>query len=138
MKTAPECPYCNDKARKAHGTEIYPGYSHLEGKRFWLCKPCDAYVGTHENSNWKPLGRLANKELRSWRMKAHRLFDPLWKGGKMKRQEAYAWLAAKLGIEYKQCHIAHFDVDMCIKVIAVMGGNESKKFNGLSFNGVGR
>jgi len=44
------------------------------------------------------MGRLANAQLRSARRDAHASFDSLWRDGAMSRSQAYAWLAAALGI----------------------------------------
>jgi hypothetical protein len=84
-------------------------------------------VGCH-HGNTRPLGRLANKELRSWKIRAHTAFDRLWKSRRMKREQAYAWLAEKLGISKKECHIAMFDKAMCQRTIALS--------NELMFKGV--
>lgn len=86
----------------------------------YLCRLCDAYVGVHKKSK-SPLGTLANKEDRYWRKKAHIAFDPLWNtGDKMKRSDAYKWLASQMGLTIDECHIAMFDKDMCQKAIKVI------------------
>ena len=46
-------------------------------------------------------------------MAVHRVFDPLWKSGRMTRSEAYAALSAALGISSANCHVGMFDVDHC-------------------------
>jgi hypothetical protein len=66
-----------------------------------------------------PLGRLANAELRKAKMAAHEAFDPVWKTKRMKRGEAYAWLAKKLRVNKDGCHIGVFDVEMCRRVVVV-------------------
>ena len=103
------CPYCEGKA---------------------VCRPCDAYVGVHKDDGKnRPLGRLANKELREWKKAAHAAFDPLWQG-KMKRDRCskgqarkagYFWLSKQLDIKFRDCHIGEFGVDMCRKVVEVCG-----------------
>lgn len=67
-------------------------------KQFYLCAPCDAYVGCHQGTTNAP-GRLANTELRAAKMAAHAAFDPLWQSGAKKRGAAYAWLATALGLD---------------------------------------
>ena len=79
----------------------------------YYCKPCNAYVGTHKNTT-KPLGTMANHELRYWRRKAHAVFDPLWKSGKMSRQRAYEMLNNHFG---KEVHIGESDIEMCQEII---------------------
>ncbi len=53
-------------------------------------------------------------------MQAHRAFDPLWRGGKMKRSSAYAWLANQLGMPRKECHIGMFDLGLCQRVVGAV------------------
>lgn len=109
------CPYCNRKAILVDSVEVY-GTSY---GMIWLCRPCHAYVGTYRNSS--PLGTLANKELRKYRQQAHNLFDPTWRGTRKKsRNEAYEWLAKKLGIDKEKCHIGMFNIAQCKRVIQVM------------------
>ena len=112
------CPYCNKNAKIVSGKVIYPHRPDLRELRFWYCADCKAWVGCHKLTD-RPLGRLANKELRLWKMKAHELFDPKWRRDGMKRIEAYQWLAIRLGIPYKDCHIGMFDVEMCKKTVEV-------------------
>jgi hypothetical protein len=119
-----DCPYCNGQAKLVDSKEIYRrSYGMI-----WFCKPCDAWVGTHKDSKkHRPLGRLANSELRHWKQIAHTKFDLLWRA-KMRRDKCrrntarrlgYAWLAKQLGIEVKDCHIGMFDVDQCKRVVVI-------------------
>lgn len=91
----------------------------------WYCEPCNAWVGVHKGTD-KPLGRLANAELRELKKEAHKYFDPLWemkmKQGYKKghaRAKAYKWLAGEMGIDGKLCHIGMFDEDQCGRVIEI-------------------
>lgn len=124
------CDYCGKPAELVHGNVIYPHRPDLASKLIYRCIPCAAYVGCHEGTE-KPLGRLANSELRKAKMRAHAAFDPLWKSGGMKRASAYKWLAGQLGIEGKDCHIGMFDVDRCNRVVEVINalGARSKYDN---------
>lgn len=87
----------------------------------YYCHPCDAYVGVHNGTDI-PLGRLANRELRRWRNRAHAAFDPLWQKGpyRRRRNDAYVWLAGKMGLTKEETHIAMFDVEQCKQVIQIM------------------
>ena len=105
------CDYCQRPAERVTGVVIYPHRPDLADKRFFLCRPCGAYVGTHPDG--KPLGRLANAELRAAKQHVHAAFDPLWKSGRLTRSNAYGKLADMLGIPMSECHIGMFDVDMC-------------------------
>lgn len=106
-----ECPYCRAAAPRVTGADIYPHRPDLASKSFFACMPCEAWVGCHPNG--KPLGRLANAELRRAKQSVHLVFDPLWRSGAMSRSSAYAWLATALGIGKDECHIGMFDVERC-------------------------
>src|SRR5690349_21187875 len=113
------CPYCNADAELVSGDVIYPRWPHFHLQRFWLCRPCWAYVGCHKGGN-KPLGRLANAELRALKQEVHAVFDPLWRSGRKSRRQAYKELAEALGIDRDQCHVGFFDVDTCRRAIEVL------------------
>lgn len=111
------CPYCGNRAKLVSSFEIY-GAAAKDYGMFWQCWPCDAYVGTHKNSAvHMPLGRLANKDLREWRRRAHSAFDPLWKSGRMKRKDAYALMCTALEIQPHQAHIGKFNVVDCKRLV---------------------
>ena len=117
------CPYCNKPAAQVTGKEIYSHRPDLAKKVFWQCAPCGAYVGCHEpgkgyGDGTRPLGRLANAELRAAKMSVHQLFDPMWRDGAMTRRQAYKWLANRMGIRVDDCHVGEFDVKQCHEAIA--------------------
>ena len=110
------CPYCNSAVIKADSEEIY-GISYGD---VYICSAyphCNAYVGADKKTG-EPLGTLADWKTRGARKKAHASFDPLWKDGKMKRTEAYAWMAEAMDLPTEKAHIAMFDVDKCFKLIS--------------------
>jgi hypothetical protein len=113
------CQYCNNVAALVGGDIIYPNSQDLKKLRFWLCKSCNAYVGTHKTSDNKPLGSLAKPLLRIIRHNAHNAFDRLWTSNSMSRTEAYTWLAKELNIDLKYCHIGMFDEEQCRKTIEI-------------------
>lgn len=111
------CPYCGDKPKLVDSEVIY-GTSY---GMVYYCEPCNAYVGVHKHNN-KPLGRLANKELREAKKQAHFYFDQIWKKGKQKginnaRHKLYIWLSKQLNIPLKYTHIGMFDIENCNNVI---------------------
>ena len=55
----------------------------------------------------------ADYSTRQARMKAHDLFDKLWKSGMFDRKGAYKELAHFLGISVEKTHIANFDQSQC-------------------------
>lgn len=113
------CDYCNNKAELVGGDVIYPHRPDLRGLKFYYCADCSAWVGCHRGTT-KPLGRLANTELRLAKQSAHVAFDTLWKrttpAGSFDRSSAYTWLAQQLGIKREDCHIGMFDEEQCRRV----------------------
>lgn len=110
--SAPVCPYCLMLSVLVGGDVIYPHRPDLFQKRFYYCRKCDAWVGCHNGTD-VPLGRLANKELRTWKMKAHSAFDPLWKEKKMNRNDAYKLLQRIMAMSQDEAHIGLFSVEQC-------------------------
>ena len=106
------CPYCGHEASLVGGDIIYPHRPDLAEKAFYLCRPCDAYVGCHPGTRI-PLGFLADAQLRRAKHATHAVFDPLWRSGRMSRKAAYGWLARRLGIPTEACHIGWFDLEQC-------------------------
>jgi hypothetical protein len=120
IQEKPKCPYCGAKANLVEGSAIYgPGYQYSAGL-YWICRPCEAYVGCHKGTK-DPMGSMAKPELRRMRMKAHAAFDVIWKTKRMKRKDAYAMLAHDLGIPFHSCHIAYFDEEQCRKTVEASG-----------------
>lgn len=110
------CPYCGDQAILRDSAIIYGGRSY---GLIWLCSnypTCDAYCGVHKGTD-KPLGRLANAELRLWRNRAHEVFDQLWKSNRYSRKKAYAIAADIMGMPVGETHIALMDIQDCKDLI---------------------
>lgn len=111
------CGYCGSPAVLRPAAEIYrnpnkKGYvyacSHYPA--------CDAYVSVFPGSKI-PMGTLADSALRQKRILAHQSFDQLWKRGIFTRDQAYRWMADKLGLSTSQAHIALFNDYLCDQVI---------------------
>lgn len=113
------CPYCQRTAALVDSIVIYRTRSYGPA---WRCAPCDAYVGCHPGTE-RPLGRLANAELRKAKIEAHKYFDSIWREGHMSRSEAYRWLADQLGMHPRGVHIGYFGVEQCVRVVEI-----SRKF----------
>lgn len=109
-----KCPYCGGNAVSTTGKHVYPHRNDLTEKLFYICMPCLAFVGCHPGTK-KPLGTLANSELRKMRLEAHKTFDPIWKEKLMSRTEAYLWLGDKLN--KKEVHIGSSDIELCQQII---------------------
>lgn len=114
------CPYCGGETVFTDSAEIYRGVSY---GMIYLCRPCMAYCGVHKGTNMS-LGRIADKDLREAKKQAHYWFDQIAKTGKKgTRQNAYRWLASKMGREEELTHIGMFDIDECMEVVDI-----SRKF----------
>lgn len=134
----PICPYCGLFSVLVKGDVIYPHRPDLYQLNFYQCAPCDAYVGCHKTGDWKkPLGRLANAELRQAKSAAHAAFDPVWQQRfeikrasdpaytkSMARGGRYKKLAQLMGIPKSECHIGMFDVEQCKTVVALCTAGE--------------
>jgi len=106
-----KCPYCNKPAKWVENKEIY-GQNYGKSFMVWLCKPCDAFVGCHNNTK-KPKGTMATPDTRSARKDAHSLFDVFWKSGYMSRKKAYKMLNDYFGHEV---HIGESDEKKCSEI----------------------
>jgi hypothetical protein len=119
------CDDCGRAARLVSGDAIYPHRPDLFAKQFYVCSPCDAWVGCHPGTT-NPLGRLANAQLRAGKQRVHALLDPLWKSGQIKRSSAYARLAGHMGIAPQDCHVGMFDLDECRQAVEILAGWNGK------------
>lgn len=122
-----KCPYCGGSTKLVSASYVY--HTNKYKGNMYVCEnypTCNSYVGCHPNTT-KPLGRLANKELRHMKEKAHYYFDELWKKKTFSENKsisknrylAYRWLAEQLNLNSDDCHIGLFDEDMCRKVISI-------------------
>lgn len=113
----PVCPYCQNRSILVPESEIYS--KSYTGKKYWLCKPCNAYVGTHATGYLRdyPLGSLANSSLRNYRKKAHTLLDEFWKKRHFNRSEMYIWLQATMNLSADKAHIGEMDETQCMDLI---------------------
>ncbi len=127
MSAAPhkQCDYCGEPAELLYGAERNYPYQRDYGP-VWACVPCKAWVGCHPGTT-NPLGRLADAELREWKMLAHAAFDPLWRAKNRRegcskgyaRRSGYRWLATQMGKSTEEMHIGYLDVDDCKRVIEI-------------------
>lgn len=105
------CPECGAGAVSKPDTVIY-GRSY--GRRVWVCpQGCDCYVGSHPDG--RPLGTLADKELRRARIDAHAEFDRWRNRMDLRRKVAYQDLATVM--EVKEAHIGEMTLKQCRVVI---------------------
>jgi hypothetical protein len=103
------CCGCEKKveARLTDGGEIYPRRPDLKSLPFWKCDACGNYVGCHHKTKnrTQPLGCIPTPEIKNARQHIHKLLDPIWQSGKMKRKELYKILSDRLGWKYHTANI---------------------------------
>ena len=92
-------------AYEVGGDEIYPHRPDLKDVRFFRCPNCANYVGTHKDSG-NPMGTIPTPELRECRNTLHRLIDPIWRNGKMKRSDLYRLISDEVGFDF---HVAEIN-----------------------------
>jgi hypothetical protein len=78
---------------------------------FMACEKCD--VRQYKD------GTQADSELRALRIEAHKRFDTWWKTKRIKRNEAYKYLALRLQLPSGKAHIRFFNREQCFKVIKI-------------------
>lgn len=77
---------------------------------------CDAYVSAHKN-NLRPMGTLANGELRHKRIIAHRALEAYRTKTRMSKWSIYLWMQGKLRLDARHTHIAMFTEEQCDQLI---------------------
>jgi len=94
-------------ARLTNGREVYPHRPDLFKIPIWKCDTCKNFVGCHHKTDTptKPLGVIANQEIKNARMEIHRVLDVLWKSKLYSRGDVYRMLKEKLGHEYHTAEI---------------------------------
>ena len=55
---------CGAKARLISGKSLFYDIPSTHNNYYWVCKQCDSRVRTHKGNKGKPIGVMANKELR--------------------------------------------------------------------------
>ncbi len=79
---------------------------------------CTTKVGAHKDG--RPMGVPATAENRRARIRAHDALDKLWKEHGWRRTAVYNWLGVRLGLSKAECHIGHFDLATCYRVVEVV------------------
>ena len=85
-----KCPYCHANASLRPASVVYGLNRRSQGKFLYLCDrwpACDAYVSAHDRTH-RPMGTLANGDLRHKRILAHRALEQLQQSGHGKRWAA--------------------------------------------------
>lgn len=95
------CCGCEEKvkARLTDGSEVYPHRRDLSLLPFWKCDRCGNHVGCHHKTDnpTNPLGCIPTPEIKNARQHIHRILDPIWQSGRMKRKALYQEIARQIG-----------------------------------------
>ena len=109
------CPYCGAQAILRPGSYLF---NDVSIEQLYVCTKypvCDSYVAAHPDK--RPMGLLADAELRMKRREAHHAFDELWKQGIFTRSVAYKWMSDLFYIKGQEAHIGKLDIDRCERLI---------------------
>lgn len=124
------CPYCGGEAELVPSTEIYGDKANGWPPRYF-CRPCFAHVGTHKGTNPpKPLGTLANYQVRQLRKKCHDVIDPFWKrqnkglrnkNKRYRREIVYRVLKRVMEMTDAEAHVGMWQVEECEDFLVLAG-----------------
>ena len=96
------------------------GDNNLDPEKYlYVCSgypSCDSYIGAHKKS-MRPMGTMADSNLRNKRIEAHRALDAIWKNGYMTKHSTYIWLQNRLNLREKDTHIGKFSYYLCEQTI---------------------
>ena len=115
------CPYCGAPAICRPASTVFGNAVRQKGSYLYLCSrwpACDSYVAAHKR-DLRPMGTLANKDLRRKRILAHEALEKLHRHRHMEKWAVYVWLQGKLGLDPEEVHIGMFSDEMCDKVISL-------------------
>lgn len=104
-----QCPECGSPRMELVGEP---------GKRYYRCTAfpeCQCKHGSHADGT--PLGIPGDRATRRARVRAHHVFDSLWKTGRMTRNQAYGVLQKIMKMNRKEAHIGKFNLEQCEKMI---------------------
>ncbi len=80
---------------------------------------CRGSLGAHPDGT--PKGTPANKDTRIARIRAHAVFDQIWKDRLVKhRGAAYDWMRRAMAISRNNAHIGHFTREQCEELIRLV------------------
>ena len=81
MRETLYCPYCKRPGVLRPAAYVY-GDNNLDPEKYlYVCSgypSCDSYIGAHKKS-MRPMGTMADSDLRNKRIEAHRALDAIWK-----------------------------------------------------------
>ena len=88
---------------------------------FWGCPVYPFCTVIARRSQHDQQIRISTQPMRDARIRAHETLDVLWQdNGPMSRGDVYRWLQDVLDMIPKQCHLEHFDIDTCDRIVALV------------------
>ena len=99
------CPYCGGLAVLRPAEYVYGERNLNPDNYLYVCSgypSCDSYIGVHKKS-MRPMGTLANGDLRHKRIEAHRALNKVVQAGIMTKHGAYIWLQNRLCLRERTC-----------------------------------
>ncbi len=100
--------------------------------KFYGCTRYPQCNGTHgAQKDGRPLGKPADMATKDARIRAHAVFDMLWKGSRKEkkkrwysvtRTEAYEWMQNQMNLSADEAHIGLFSIDQCQSLIGYVKG----------------
>ena len=114
------------EARLTNGEEIYPHRDDLHTLPFWKCDQCGNFVGCHHKTKnpTKPLGCIPTPEIKEARKRVHKILDPIWESGRIRRKELYAAISASLGWKYHTAEIRSVEEANKVCKLAIAFGKQ--------------
>jgi ssDNA-binding Zn-finger/Zn-ribbon topoisomerase 1 len=110
------CPEC--------GAPMHLRYSRKHQRSFYGCTRWPACSGTHgAHDDGRPKGVPGDAATRNARMRAHDVFDQLWKPrgrGRMSRRGAYRWMRQAMGLTPAEAHIGNFNTTQCEQLVQLV------------------
>lgn len=118
QKSNPICGECKSPMVLRRTTK----FSNPDGtpRLFFGCSnypQCKGTHGAHQDTG-EPLGIPADAETKKARMRAHDLFDQLWKKGWMTRNQAYEHMQELMKMSEEDAHISKFTKEQCNTLIS--------------------
>ena len=122
------CPYCGRLAVLRPAEYVYGKRNLNPDNYLYVCSgypSCDSYIGVHKKS-MRPMGTLANGDLRHKRIEAHRALNKVVQTGIMTKHGVYIWLQNRLCLREKDMHIGMFLWNLIQKRIGFLRGRRKR------------
>lgn len=120
--TAPKLPCVRRDLKCAEcGATMLLRMSKKFGRPFYGCVNFPTCKGTHgAHPDGRPLGTPADKTTKQARIRAHSVFDLIWKQNRLSRAQAYAWMRKKMKLSDEDGHIGGLTKEQCEKLVLLV------------------